>query len=204
MKEALVIFAKNPQQGKVKTRLAKTIGNAQALLVYQRLLSVTLSVTKDLPADKFVFYSDFIDTKDNWPNNVFRKELQSGNNLGDRMKNAFKSLFTAGYDKIVLIGTDCPEITSTHLINAFAFLNEVEAVLGPTTDGGYYLVGLRQFHPELFKNIDWSTDKVFQQTLAVCDSLNLKVAFLQQLNDIDDVEDLKTQKDLIFQENHSK
>jgi rSAM/selenodomain-associated transferase 1 len=191
MKEALLIFAKNIQYGKVKTRLAATIGNEQTLFIYRQLIAHTISVTKDLSVDKIVFYSDSINEKDDWENKIYQKELQSGKDLGERMKNAFKSSFTAGFEKIVIIGTDCFELDSEHLINAFKQLNNADVVIGPATDGGYYLLGMKKFYPEFFENIDWSTEKVFKQTFSICEQLYLSVFLLPELSDIDNEEDLK-------------
>ncbi len=196
MKEALIIFAKNPVKGKVKTRLAATTGDAQALLIYHQLLSKTYSVTKDLFPHKFVFYSDFIDENGIWISNQYQKKLQEGNNLGDKMKNAFNCLFTEGYNKIVIIGTDCFELKPGDIDNAFSLLNNAEIVIGPAFDGGYYLLGMNKFLPDIFQNIEWSTDKVFDQTLSVCKKWNIKVLFLRQLNDIDTIEDLQKEPTL--------
>ena len=201
MKKALLIFAKNPVDGKVKTRLAATIGKEQTLFIYQKLIDHTIAVTKELSVDKIVFYSDFIDKKDNWNNALFQKKLQSGNDLGERMKNAFKSSFTAGYEKVVIIGTDCYDLTETIINKAFESLNENDVVIGPAEDGGYYLLGIKKFLPQFFENIEWSTDKVFDQTIAVCNTLGLSTFLLQELNDIDDEDDLKKQPALLFMKN---
>ena len=201
MKEVLLIFLKNPQVGKVKIRLAATIGNEQTLFIYQKLIEHTIAVTKELSIDKIVFYSDFINKKDNWNNSVFQKELQSGNNLGERMKSAFKGSFTGGYRKVVIIGTDCFDLTETIIDKAFESLNEYDLVIGAAEDGGYYLLGMKKFLPEIFESIEWSTDKVFDQTMAVCNNLDLSVFLLPKLNDIDDEEDLKKQEGLFFLKN---
>lgn len=191
MKDALLIFSKNIQYGKVKTRLAATIGNEQALFIYQQLVAHTISVTKSLKVDKTVFYSDFINEKDDWENHLYQKELQEGKDLGERMKNAFKSSFTNGYDKVVIIGTDCFELSEGMINTAFERLNGDDVVLGPAKDGGYYLLGVKQFHPSLFENIEWSSEKVLTQTLTIAMRLNLSVFLLPELSDIDTEPDLK-------------
>ena len=114
MKEALIIFAKNPVYGKVKTRLAATIGNEQALFIYHQLINHTINITSQISVDKIVCYSDEIDENDNWDNRIYQKELQHGNDLGERMKNAFKSSFTAGYEQAIIIGTDCIELSESY------------------------------------------------------------------------------------------
>jgi len=197
MKEALIIFAKKPELGKVKTRLAATIGNEQTLFIYQKLIEHTITVTKELSVDKIVFYSDSIVEKDNWDSGIYQKKLQSGNDLGDRMKNAFKSSFTAGYEKVVIIGTDCFELNETLINKAFERLNNYDAVIGPAKDGGYYLLGLKNFNPSLFENIEWSTDKVLKQTIEFSKQLNLSVFLLPELSDIDREDDLKKHPTLL-------
>jgi rSAM/selenodomain-associated transferase 1 len=191
MKELLIIFAKNAEYGKVKTRLAATIGNEQALLVYQKLSEHTIAITNKISADKIVYYSDSIVENDEWKNNIYQKKLQSGNNLGDRMKNAFKSSFTAGYQKVIIIGTDCFELNEGLISIAFEKTNDDDLVLGPAKDGGYYLLGMKNFYPSLFENIEWSSVKVLKQTLSAAMRLNLSVFLLPQLSDIDQEADLK-------------
>ena len=191
MKEVLIIFAKNPEYGKVKTRLAATIGNEQALFIYQKLIEHTIAITKKISADKIVYYSDSIVEKDTWENNIYQKKLQSGNDLEDRMKNAFKSSFTAGYDKVIIIGTDCFELNEEFISIAFEKMNDDDVVLGPAKDGGYYLLGMKKFYPSLFENIEWSSEKVLKQTLTTAMRLNLSVFLLPPLSDIDREPDLK-------------
>ena len=198
MKEALMIFAKNPEYGKVKTRLAATTGDAQALFIYEQLLKHTISVTKDLPFDKIIFYSDSVIEKDDWENTIYQKKIQQGKSLGSKMKNAFKSSFTGGYEKIVIIGTDCFELDEKHILKAFEQLKKVDIVIGPAKDGGYYLLGMKKLYGGIFENVDWSTDKVLKQTRGICKQLNLSVFLLRELNDIDDEEDLKNQESLFL------
>lgn len=190
MKEALIIFTKNPEAGKVKTRLAATIGNEAALSAYVQLLSHTVSITNYLPVDKFVFYSSHIEQKDIWNNKHFFKQVQAGSDLGDKMKNAFAATFQKGYDKIVVIGTDCPDLNADIIMNAFAYLNSHDVVIGPAEDGGYYLLGMKQLYSELFEDINWSTNTVLDETRIKCKSLNLNYGLLPVLNDIDEEKDL--------------
>ena len=190
--EALIIFAKNPEAGKVKTRLAATIGDEAALIVYHRLLFHTATVTGELAMDKFVFYSEQIIHQDIWENKLFFKQIQKGNDLGERMENAFEDLFDKGYDKIVIIGTDCPVLTTGIITSAFTCLDTHNVVIGPAGDGGYYLLGMKQMHVSLFQNIPWSTNTVLVDTMYRCDALKLNYASLSTLNDID------VEKDLIY------
>lgn len=186
---ALIIFVKNLIEGRVKTRLAATLGNDGAMDIYKQLLKNTQNSILTFEADKIVFYSDFIE-EEIWEKNSFQNKIQQGNDLGERMKNAFKSSFIAGYEKIVIIGTDCPGIHKSILENAFMALNNLDIVIGPATDGGYYLLGMKKEHPFLFQNIEWSTDKVLQQTIDLCNKNRLSYFLLPELSDIDEEKDL--------------
>jgi uncharacterized protein len=190
-KEALLIFTKNPEAGKVKTRLAATLGDEAALSIYRQLLLHTVSATEYLPVDKFVFYSNHIGQKDYWSDKNYYKLLQEGNDLGERMKNAFVAAFQKGYNKVVIIGTDCPDLNAPVIMNAYVYLEDHDIVIGPAIDGGYYLLGMKKLHPRLFEKIDWSTGKVLAQTLKICESSNLSTFLLPELSDIDDENDLK-------------
>ena len=191
VKEAIIIFVRNPMLGKVKTRLAKTMGNGKALLIYQLLLEHTRQVTGNLHCDKFVYYSDHIDENDDWNNVLYKKKLQSGGDLGERMANAFKQLFASGYQRLIIIGSDCLDLNSDLINEAFNRLKEASVVLGPSTDGGYYLLGLKAFYPPtLFKNKNWSTDTVLADSLKTLKASGTSYQLLIPLNDIDEESDL--------------
>jgi rSAM/selenodomain-associated transferase 1 len=186
----LIIFVKNPELAKVKTRLAQTIGNEKALSVYLRLLHHTQEISSQVTANRAVYYTDFIDTNDIWPQSQFRKYLQTGDDLGERMKNAFATAFAEGFEKVVIIGSDCPQLTPAHIQKAFDHLNEYEIVVGPAVDGGYYLLGMKKLAPELFTNKVWSSDHVLTQTIADIKRLQLSYYLLEKLRDVDTEEDL--------------
>ncbi len=191
MQKALLIFVKNPALGKVKTRLAKTIGETNALKIYQYLLYHTMEITYNMDTvDKFLFYNEFIPTKDEWPPNMYQKDLQHGNDLGEKMKNAFKEAFDENYKKVALIMPDCPKMTDTLIEKAYKALEDHDFVLGPTNDGGYYLVGMKEFTPALFDNKTYSTDKVLEDTIEEIKSLNKTWFKLPELVDVDMEEDL--------------
>lgn len=190
MKSAILIFAKNLNYGQVKTRLAATVGNDVAHSVYKNLLQYTARITHQLPIDKIVFYSNKIEKKDTWDDEVYNKQLQSGNDLGERMHQAFAFAFFERNTQVAIIGTDCFELTSAIIMNAFAQLNNHDVVIGPAKDGGYYLLAIKNLHQELFQNISWSTNEVLNQTLMICKRLNLTVYLLTELSDIDTEEDL--------------
>ena len=184
----IIIFVKNIELGKVKTRLAKTIGNQEAVEVYKLLVQKTEEATKKLSVNKHIYFSDNVISTE-WINDF--KTVQKGHDLGERMKNAFKDGFEKGYKNIILIGSDLPEISETILVNAFEALKTKDTVFGPAKDGGYYLVGMKQLHEKLFDNIPWSTTKVFEETLKVLKSQSISLGLLETLNDIDTFEDLK-------------
>lgn len=188
MKSALIIFVRNPLLGKVKTRIAVTIGDENALVIYKHLLQHTKNITESLPVTKFVFYADEVTTNDLW--NGYEKWLQSGTDLGERMSNAFESLFKNGFTKIVIIGSDCLELDKKILSDAFLNLNEYEIVIGPATDGGYYLLGMKYPFKNLFENIIWSSNIVFNETIKQIEKRNLTLFLLPILNDVDEEKDI--------------
>lgn len=189
----IIIFIKNPVLGKVKTRLAATLGDEKALEIYQRLLDVTRKTVTKVNAKYHLFYSDVIDMDDDWDIQDFDKYLQQGNDLGERMSLAFRNIFSQNdaseLQKVVIIGSDCPSLTPDILEMAFTILGDSDVVLGPTFDGGYYLLGMKEYHAELFENISWSTDAVYQETNDKSRLLQLNIADLPTLSDIDNEAD---------------
>ena len=127
-KNAIILFTKNPELGKVKTRLAKTIGNERALEIYKKLLTHTQSIVNPIDADKFVFYSDSINTDDQWSATDYYKKLQFDGDLGQRMAAAFQEVFSLGYQSICIIGSDCYELTSATIGEGFAKLANFDTV----------------------------------------------------------------------------
>lgn len=172
----------------MKTRIAATEGNKSAVRIYKKLLQHTHAITEPLEVDKFIFYGDFINPTDLWQV-PYDKALQHGADLGERMKNAFATLFAKGYNKVVIIGSDCYELDTTTLQRAFECLQNNRVVLGPSFDGGYYLLGLNKALPEIFDNIKWSTSTVYSDTLNFITNGRYSYTCLQQLNDVDTRED---------------
>jgi uncharacterized protein len=187
---ALVIFVRNPVLGQVKTRLAKDIGDERALEIYQQLLQHTLEITRSLSFRKFIYYADEVSDYDLWSVPGYTKRKQNGNDLGERMLNSFKELFDQGFTQIIIIGSDCLQLKMETLEEALALLESNNAVIGPARDGGYYLLGLTKFYPELFINKPWSTDKVFAKTIEDFIDLGISYALLEELSDIDTAADL--------------
>ena len=197
MNNALIIFIKNPVAGQVKTRLAESIGDNKALRVYKQLLKYTRNLTDYLQSDKLLFYSDFIDKDDDWDNAIYSKNLQTGNDLGEKMLNAFVTTFHLGYKKAVIIGSDCVELTREIIENAFYLLETNDVVIGPAKDGGYYLLGMNQLYPEIFKEKSWSAPKLLNETIRTIKEKGLNYQQLQVLNDIDELKDLILYQDMI-------
>lgn len=188
-KKALIIFTRNPELGQCKTRLAKTIGDENALEVYKFLLNHTASIAKEVKADRYVFYSENIIKDDLWDVGTFRKKLQKGDGLGQRMHNAFVELLEMGYEKVAIIGSDLLDLDAEVVNDAFAKLDFNDVVIGPALDGGYYLLGMKNLYPIVFENKVWGSTSVLQSTLE--DLQNSTVHLLKELNDIDTFEDMR-------------
>lgn len=189
MNSLLLIFAKNPDLGKVKTRLAKSIGEQKALEIYQILLNHTLEIASSINADKKVLFTQRLEKHPLLEKHEFEQGIQIGKDLGDRMSNAVKIGFEKGYQKIVIIGADLFNLQTTDIEKAFKNLESYETCIGPAEDGGYYLLGLSFWEKSLFENKDWGTDQVLAQTLN--DLSSKSVLLLDEKNDIDTVDDLK-------------
>ena len=188
-KKALIIFTRNPELGKVKTRLAKSVGDESALNVYKFLLKHTVEITEKLNVDKYVFYSENIHRDDIWNPDIFRKKLQNGADLGERMHNAFSEMFGMGYEKVMIVGSDIYELQQKDIENAYDALETTPFVIGPATDGGYYLLGMKELNSEIFQNKDWGTTTVLKATLK--DLKSGKYVLLEERNDVDYYEDIK-------------
>jgi rSAM/selenodomain-associated transferase 1 len=184
----IIIFIKNPELGKAKTRLASTVGPERALAIYIALLGHTRQVVRSVPARRLLYYSSFIDQQDEWPSSDFDKHLQVEGALGKKMETAFQQAFEAG-TPVLIVGSDCAQLTPDILLSAIDKLKTHDTVLGPAEDGGYYLLGMNRFLPELFRNIAWSTEQVFPQTVAILEKLGATYGLLPTLSDIDYEED---------------
>ena len=194
-KNLIIVFVRNPELGKVKTRLSKSIGDPAALKIYKILLSHTESVLNSISADKVVYYSEEIQQNDLWSEILYLKRLQKGTDLGTRIKHAFETAFSDLYEKVVIVGSDLYDLNTTHIENALEALENHDLVIGPSLDGGYYLLGMKELHSAVFKNKSWGTDSVLESTLK--DLKQQKVKLLEALNDIDTFEDLKAHPELL-------
>lgn len=189
-KNLLIVFVKNIQLGKVKTRLAKTIGDELAYEVYKHLVDITERETNKVRnCDVHIYFSDFI-TNEQWEKNK-NKFVQQGNNLGDRMLNAFKNGFNLGYQNVIGIGSDLPDLSASIITEGFESLKTYQTVFGPAQDGGYYLIGMNTFLPFVFQNKPWSQKKLLNITIAELEEKKHTTKRLRTLNDIDTIEDLR-------------
>ena len=183
--KGIIVFVKNPELGKVKTRLAQTMGDVKALEIYNKLVAYTRNVLLEFSGvEKFVFYSSFIDLDDEWNNDVFAKRLQTNGGLGEKMTSAFRAVFET-CEKVVIIGSDCPQLKAIHIEKALNLLDKHNVVIGPSDDGGYYLLGMDRFYPFIFEGINWSTETVLSETLAIAKNQNMSTALLEKLHDVD-------------------
>jgi rSAM/selenodomain-associated transferase 1 len=196
----IVVFLKFPAPGRVKTRLAESIGAERAAAIYVRLVARTLGA---LPADGAVIWlygapAECLGMIGSWvdemlPDRGWEGELiaQPVGDLGSRLEWVFECAFARGFSKVIAVGTDCPDLRAAHFSAAWQALDRADAVFGPTVDGGYYLVGLRRPAPELFRDIPWSSYQTLTQTLGVADAMGLGVEQLEELRDIDTIDDLR-------------
>jgi rSAM/selenodomain-associated transferase 1 len=194
-KPALILFIKNPVKGRVKTRLAKKLGDEQALAVYLLLLQHTRAAAIQTDAARIIAYSDFIPESDEWDPALFLKSLQSGQDLGQRMFQALASALES-HPATILAGGDIPQLSPEILTEGIRQLQRHDLVIGPASDGGYYLIGMKRPEPRLFEGIAWSTPSVFQQTLAKARALRLSAHILPTLHDVDEAEDWEKVKHL--------
>jgi len=190
MKKAIIIFQKNLELGKVKTRIAATVGDENALKIYTILVNHTHAEIQKTEADKFLFFSNYLDEDVKWSHCNLHE--QEGNDLGLRMFNAINKVKAMGVESIVVIGTDCYEFTSKHLNDAFLALESNDYCIGPAIDGGYYLIGTNRADEEVFLNKEWSTATVFEEAKANIKAIGKSVGILEILPDVDYEEDLKT------------
>jgi rSAM/selenodomain-associated transferase 1 len=186
MDERLLVFVKAPRPGAVKTRLAKTIGAAAAAAAYRQLVATLLNQLHDLGGVEVCFSpDDAAGEVRHWLKDGWSCTPQGEGDLGRRMHSAFQRAFYAGAKRVVIIGSDCPAIGVGDIREAWGGLQTHDVVLGPAADGGYWLIGLRQPQPDLFGDVCWSTDNVFEETLRRAQRAGLSVQLLRELADVD-------------------
>ncbi|MBI2925144.1 MAG: TIGR04282 family arsenosugar biosynthesis glycosyltransferase [Verrucomicrobia bacterium] len=188
--EQLIIFVKAPRPGAVKTRLAETLGAVAACEAYCRLVESLLSRLASLREVELRFTPDDAGAEiKRWLGPGWTARPQGTGDLGTRLEAAFVEAFARGAERVVIIGSDCPRVTVEDVQAAWRALEEHDVVLGPATDGGYWLIGLRSRQRELFDGIAWSTSRVLAQTLARAQAAGLRVQRLRELSDVDTAED---------------
>lgn len=197
-KNLLIIFVKNLIPGTVKTRLAKDIGIDGALDVYQFLVENTYEESKDVESDKVVYYSEYVEIEDVFDTEKYQLKIQKGNDLGEKMIHAFNESFKAGYEKVVIIGSDCFELQTDHMDESFDQLANHDVVVGPAKDGGYYLLGMKKMNTALFEEKTYSHENVLQELIEAINEEGLSSYLMQELNDIDTFDDLK-ESDIDFE-----
>ena len=191
----LLFFVRNPDGGRVKSRLASTVGKKAALDLYKNFI---FDILATIEKRDFALYCCF------YPEDALadvKKILgaqyqylpQQGEDLGARMAHCFHQAFTKGFNRVLLIGSDLPDLPGEIIDEAFAALEDVDSVIGPAFDGGYYMIGFNKgsFTPEVFSGIEWSTETVLQKTLGILKHHQRTVHLLPQWDDIDTLEDLR-------------
>lgn len=191
---ALIVFVKYPEPGKVKTRIAKELGGEKAAEIYSRMAKGVVERVLSPDAYSTVIYFDPPDRETDvraWLGTDGASfEPQSPGTIGDRMSDAFQRVFSEGAKKAVLIGTDVPDIAGEIVSAAFGALGKTDVVLGPSEDGGYYLIGLKKNDPCIFQDIEWGTGTVFERTLGLIRERNLRYKLLGVLKDVDTADDI--------------
>jgi rSAM/selenodomain-associated transferase 1 len=194
--EQLIVFTRYPEPGKTKTRLAHTLGEQGAADLHRNLAERTLSMVLQLQQMRAVevkvyFEGGDLQLMEKWLGPGFIYQPQENGDLGERLVGACSDAFKQGHKRVVVIGSDCPDLTTTHIEQAFKALYHKDLVLGPATDGGYYLIGMNRENKSLFTQIPWSTEAVMASTLKAGEKLALAIETLETLSDVDRPEDLK-------------
>jgi rSAM/selenodomain-associated transferase 1/rSAM/selenodomain-associated transferase 2 len=191
--DSIIIFVRYPRKGQVKTRLAETTSSDFAINFYKLCAENLIRNIKKVPSvNRFVFYSNKNEKTEtiNWLGSKLLFAPQDGDDLGNRMKNAFQKVFSAGSQKVIIVGTDIPDLSKEVIVKAFELLDSNDVVIGPAKDGGYYLLGMKKMTVDLFEKIEYSTSSVLSETLLKTKKLNLTYHLLTELKDIDTEEDL--------------
>ncbi len=193
--KGIILFLKYPEAGKVKTRIGAELGDDFTVVLYKKFVSDILKKISSLEPDLIIYFTPMEKQKEiaDWLGYSLPVIPQSGNNVGERMRSAFREQFMAGYSRLILIGSDIPHIPSIYLLNALNFLENKIPVIGPASDGGYYLIGFNRnnFLPSVFEGINWSTGSVFTETITAFEKYGFKPSVLPVLSDIDTADDLR-------------
>jgi rSAM/selenodomain-associated transferase 1 len=191
--QALILFAKDPVEGQVKTRLSSLLDAPTILSLYRHFLRESVEkVCSVAEVDRFIGIAStpvsgyFDNVPRNYPIRLF---IQEGENLGERMRRAFEDRFKEGYERVVIIGADSPTLPTAYIEQALQ--SEKEVVIGPSTDGGYYLIGMQGKVTDIFEGVPWGTDRVLSETLNVLKGQQAQAELLPVWYDVDLPEDLR-------------
>ena len=189
----LIVYLKAPIPGQVKTRLQSRYTPQEAADLYRAFIQDTFEAASESGADRLIacYDGDQDHVRQLTPSGWLIVE-QVGSDLGDRMLTSLRDSFTAGADKVVLIGTDLPSLSASPIRDAITALDDSDIAIGPTTDGGFYLIGASTSPPDIFTGVAWSTETVYEQTRSRIHSLDLVLASVSVWNDVDTPEDLDT------------
>ena len=184
----VLVFCKNQITGKVKSRLALKIGQKKAFLIYSELVDKTASIVNSLSSEVHVYYSDYIEENDKFNSSKIKKFIQKGNNLGDRIINALNISFK-NFSPVVVIGSDLWKLEISDIEDTFRILKNKNVVIGPSNDGGYYLIGMNYLDTKIFENKCWGQESVLNDTIRDIDD-KTKIHLLDEKTDIDTYDDL--------------
>jgi uncharacterized protein len=186
----LIVFVKAPRAGEVKTRLAQSIGAEQACAAYREMVETVLRRIETIKGVEVRFTPDDASAEVTpWVRGDWKVAAQGAGDLGERLERAINDAFSAGAKQVAVIGSDCVELNAPDIRACFRELETHDVVVGPATDGGYWIIGLKAARPELFQGIAWSTDQVLAQTLSRAKESGLRIQLFRILPDIDTVED---------------
>ena len=188
---AVALFLKAPVLGTVKTRLAKSLGEASALLAYRRMVEFLLGRIGKNGSIHIHYAAESLDPMMVWLGKDYRYIAQLGDGLGARLTNGMETEFANGANKLIFLGGDCPFVDQETIEKSFIALDSNDVVIGPAVDGGYYLIGMNQNRPELFEGIHWGSETVFAETVKICRSKGLSHWILPEMSDVDDLENWK-------------
>jgi rSAM/selenodomain-associated transferase 1 len=193
---SVLLFVKSPEKGKVKSRLSAAIGEEIALDIYKSFVLDILETVEraGYPLSIWFYPPEAKEIMSTWLGKGFVYMPQEGDDLGERMRNAFHRSFSEGLDKVILIGSDIPDIRDSVIDEAFGSLENSGAVIGPASDGGYYLIGFSKstFMPDVFRGIPWSTESVFQETVRILERPGFRIHVLPEKSDVDTLDDLRS------------
>jgi rSAM/selenodomain-associated transferase 1 len=201
----LIIFAKEPQKGRVKTRLAEHLGDDKSLALYKALLKDTLNLVRRVEVDKKILAYESFHEDPKFLRNIagdFSFYNQEGHDLGERMHNAFGRTKKLGALKSIIVGSDAPTLPPSFIKEAFNKLDKFDIVIGPTNDGGYYLVGLKDPCIELFQDVVWSSDTVLDTTVSNAERLGKSIDILNSWYDIDTIDDFESLRQNVLKYNN--